>query len=335
MEKITFKVEAITPIFIAGADQKIINNEGLRAPSLKGLMRWWFRAIMGGMIPLRHLKILESQLYGDTNQRSKIKIFSKTNASPSNINIHRDLRYLWFSIYLQRKKEERLQCYPPKSEFKIILLSDDSLSLKITTACLWLIIFLGGIGSRMRRGAGSLKVISLSNRTTYDFIFKGKTLDDLKEFITKNLNKIFKDFQDYAGNKFNPKNHPNFAILSRDTAKIALVSQVFNDWKECLKKISDLYQIFRRQKSPYDRYTFGLPIINYRRFRDLRHASPLLFGVFELNGKYTVRIIKFFSSIHKDFISNLRFLKRDLNELNISIAKDNNLGELQIEIPEI
>ena len=39
MHSVTLEVETITPLFIAGADQRNIENEGLRAPSLRGLLR--------------------------------------------------------------------------------------------------------------------------------------------------------------------------------------------------------------------------------------------------------------------------------------------------------
>ena len=40
MGEVILEVDTITPLFIAGADQRNIENEGLRAPSLRGAMRW-------------------------------------------------------------------------------------------------------------------------------------------------------------------------------------------------------------------------------------------------------------------------------------------------------
>ncbi|HYK85247.1 MAG TPA: type III-B CRISPR module RAMP protein Cmr1, partial [Ktedonobacteraceae bacterium] len=47
MQEVTFNVETITPLFLAGADQ---NTAELRAPSFRGAMRYWFRALVGGMV---------------------------------------------------------------------------------------------------------------------------------------------------------------------------------------------------------------------------------------------------------------------------------------------
>ena len=41
MKKITFGCEVITPMFLSGAD----GNPELRPPSIKGMMRFWWRAI--------------------------------------------------------------------------------------------------------------------------------------------------------------------------------------------------------------------------------------------------------------------------------------------------
>lgn len=42
LKKITFEIETITPMFLAGAEQ---GKAELRAACLKGLLRFWWRAI--------------------------------------------------------------------------------------------------------------------------------------------------------------------------------------------------------------------------------------------------------------------------------------------------
>ncbi|OPX29474.1 MAG: type III-B CRISPR module RAMP protein Cmr1 [Candidatus Omnitrophica bacterium 4484_171] len=48
MKTITFECETITPMFLAGADGR---TPELRPPSIKGAMRFWWRA-MNGHLPL-------------------------------------------------------------------------------------------------------------------------------------------------------------------------------------------------------------------------------------------------------------------------------------------
>jgi len=392
MEKTTLELETVTPLFIAGADQRNIENEGLRAPSLRGLLRWWFRAIMGGIVSTEDLRELESKIFGSTDQKSSVKILSTTKSQPSEISIPSDLRYLWFSIHMQKRKNQRLQCYLPKTKFKITLSSDDEDNLKITLGCLWTLIYLGGAGARMRRGAGSLKINNVSGKIPYTFIFTGNTSTDAKEFIEKNLAEIFGDFKEYAGEKYNPQTNPNFAVLSKNHAKMSLIQQPLDTWEECLMRVGNIYKNFRTRSNVKveERFIWGLPIRspqNLRRFENLlkknlqkkgwkeekiekeikrlrklkenellreieisadktkqiflklllleklRQASPLLIGVMDLNGKYAIRLVKFYTSIHPDFSSKLRFLRQDLDYFDNIVAKNKELGEMEIELP--
>ena len=362
LEEISIDVETVTPLFIAGADQRNIENEGLRAPSLRGLLRWWFRAIMGGMTAVSDLKELESKIFGSTEMGSNVRILSLTEEKPSLMKVERrrdprtnrsksflvleregasnmeydltmGLGYLWFSIPMQIKQGQRIKCYPPKTKFKIVLSSCDENSLKIALGCLWSLIYLGGIGARMRRGAGSLKVNEVSGKTPYEFVFDKKSVNEAKEFIESNLVKISKDFKKYADRKFNPQKNPKFAVLSH--AKVSLIDRPFDDWESTLEMISEVYQQFRRRKKLSHRYTFGLPIITHSQFRTLRQASPLLIGVMDLNGSYTARIVKFYTSIHHNFSEQLEFLKRDLDGFNNAVTENKNLCEIKIKIPEV
>ncbi|MHA1363061.1 MAG: type III-B CRISPR module RAMP protein Cmr1 [Candidatus Freyarchaeota archaeon] len=333
--EVQFELEAVTPIFIAGADQRSIGKEGLRAPSLKGLLRWWFRAIMGGMVPLRDLRLLEGSVFGDTSRKSLVKIKSVARTDPSEISIPNSLRYLWFSIYMQKRHNQRLQCYSPGNRFEIVMRSDDEKVLEIVSGCLWAVVYLGGIGSRMRRGAGSLKITKEPGNTFCDFVFGGKNVEDAKEFVETNLQKILNAFKEYAGEKYNPPRNPNFPVLSEGYAKLSLIEQPFDRWDKVLEHISNVYQQFRRRKRLQHRYTFGLPIISHRDLKNLRQASPIMIGIMDLNGKYTARINKFYTSIHPHFSTKMGFLSQDLDNFDDIIERSMELGEIKIKIPRV
>src|SRR5215472_11657363 len=68
MQEVTFEVETITPLFLAGADQATAE---LRAPSFRGEMRYWLRALVGGMMGtgpdgLKMVKNAENEVFGAT-----------------------------------------------------------------------------------------------------------------------------------------------------------------------------------------------------------------------------------------------------------------------------
>ena len=70
MNTIIFECESVTPMFMFGADGK---TPELRPASIKGVMRFWWRAIHGND-DIEKLKYDESDIFGSTNGRSKVNI---------------------------------------------------------------------------------------------------------------------------------------------------------------------------------------------------------------------------------------------------------------------
>jgi len=46
MKKLSFMLETITPLFLSGNDQTTVE---LRAASIRGHLRYWYRALLGGL----------------------------------------------------------------------------------------------------------------------------------------------------------------------------------------------------------------------------------------------------------------------------------------------
>lgn len=354
LQSITLDVETITPLFIAGADHAYIEGEGLRSPTLRGLMRWWFRAIMGGMSDEATLREQENKVFGSKNTRSKVRILTSTLDKPVSINqlsALTELRYLWFSINMQNARGQRLSCYPPGSKFSITLMSNDADALSLAACALWSTIYLGGVGARMRRGAGSLKVLKADSDADYcNFLFSGsKIVPDAANFMSNNLKTIFKCFTKLSSKK--PTQEPTFCVLSKKTAKLALLSQVnglFNCYEDGLKAVSAVYQQYRggiRDRygkkqggiPPADRVVFGLPFVfgrpSQRIYTGFRQASPLFIGVVKLDTGYAIRLVKFSSSIHKDFSAKSGLVKRHFDLLDNRLR--DRFSETEIAIPEV
>jgi len=70
MKTVTFSCETITPMFMYGADGK---TPELRPASIKGVMRFWWRAINGDL-PLDDLKKQEDEIFGNTEKKSSFSI---------------------------------------------------------------------------------------------------------------------------------------------------------------------------------------------------------------------------------------------------------------------
>ena len=66
------ELEAVSPLWIGGADSRA----ELRAPSFRGCLRYWFRALAGAFfgqkLPL--LRAAEAAVYGDTKRASTVVV---------------------------------------------------------------------------------------------------------------------------------------------------------------------------------------------------------------------------------------------------------------------
>jgi CRISPR-associated protein Cmr1 len=65
MKSITFTCETITPMFLSGADGQ---TPELRAPSIKGALRFWWRAV-NGHLELKELKEKEATIFGSPDDK--------------------------------------------------------------------------------------------------------------------------------------------------------------------------------------------------------------------------------------------------------------------------
>ncbi|NPA48201.1 MAG: type III-B CRISPR module RAMP protein Cmr1, partial [Thermococci archaeon] len=58
MYETTFELETLTPLFMRGADQ---SKAEFRPASVKGVMRWWFRALAGSYFGNNIAKLREAE----------------------------------------------------------------------------------------------------------------------------------------------------------------------------------------------------------------------------------------------------------------------------------
>lgn len=167
MHTITFTCEIITPMFLAGADgttSELKFPPELRPPSFKGVLRFWWRAMHGNMA-IAVLKQEEAVLFGGGGEKARrspvmITIDSDHAIIQRNGDIGIDqqkqpgIGYLFYSTMFVQKRD----CFKSGSEFAISLSSYSLESLEWTVKAFACLVFFGGLGSRTRRGAGSIFV---------------------------------------------------------------------------------------------------------------------------------------------------------------------------------
>lgn len=171
MNSVTFECEIITPMFLAGADGK---TPELRPPSIKGMMRFWWRAIKGED-NIEKLGIEEGNLFGSSDEKiGKAKFLVRIIAN--------NLTTGEFSPVPHRTNKFKFKGFNIGQKFSVLLAGKDNITNFKTIY--ELAMLLGGFGKRSRRGFGSIHC------ENWDFT------DDngLIQFIHSKLNSIQNDF---------------------------------------------------------------------------------------------------------------------------------------------
>jgi CRISPR-associated protein Cmr1 len=285
MKTITFNCEVITPMFLSGADG---STPELRPASIKGAMRFWWRA-MHGHLSLDELSARESQLFGgsaDGQGRSKVRLRvenlslgQSSEALPKrmirtydkyNINC---LDYLAFGIseYNRDAKANILNrsYFKPGGKFSIELIFPQENELELLSAFSLLSEF-GGLGAKSRNGFGSFKVISNAE------LLPQVDLDSKTE--ASSFSAISKESKNDCGNK------------------------VFNTWADALFDLGKSYIEARQKVEAKHTYSIRIlltqPLIVDKKevretiLKDGRHGKPYFFHVSKNDdGKYFTSII--------------------------------------------
>jgi CRISPR-associated protein Cmr1 len=169
MERLQLSCEVVTPLFCAGADQQ---RPEIRPPSIRGAMRFWWRALHGAAVgnDIKALQQQESAVFGATEQASKVMVrVHPSELSIGQFDFRESLRYMGYGLAETREDPAR-RYIAPGAKFSIELLSPDIARLKQAAAALCLLLNLGGIGARSRRGWGSLRVTTEASADVLKFV---------------------------------------------------------------------------------------------------------------------------------------------------------------------
>jgi CRISPR type III-B/RAMP module RAMP protein Cmr1 len=165
----TFKLTTTTPVFNAGADQKA--EASIRVPSLRGPMRFWFRALAGTVAgaDLALLAAMETTIFGSANSASAVVLRLSGDLKATESAQHsRWLLYLMGQGLgdLQAGRTTRAFVAPGEStQLRMRFAHSRTSPAEVTAAIeylamasLWLTCAFGGVGSRARRGFGGIRI---------------------------------------------------------------------------------------------------------------------------------------------------------------------------------
>jgi CRISPR-associated protein Cmr1 len=209
-----------------GADGKTAE---LRPASIKGVMRFWWRAIHGNL-PLDKLHEKEGEIFGSTEGRSKVIIFPIEITKTENFQIsptpHHRQGYcskddkskncFFRNNECQKANEKDAKLYT--FTLKMMIHPNDYMDEKQLENLFILATTLGGFGQRSRRGFGSVKIVGSEALTSPETI---------KELIKK----INPKFSYTHQNKPRNEEYPYIQEIK--------VGKTYNTFNELLKKIGE------------------------------------------------------------------------------------------------
>lgn len=310
MQSVKLTLETVTPLFLGGADQQ----PELRPASVRGALRYWLRAALGGVIgdnDLDELRRREAEVFGKTEQGSAVVVrVSGTLSKIDDFDLDRDggrqLRsghnYFYYST---RLGENRRVPFAPGQPKAVLTLStrpgveNASNILQKAAASAWLLTHLGGLGMRARRCGGSMQVVEGDFSGLPEFVISASAPQNLKTHLVSGLKQVCAAI----GTLQSPSRE--FDVLHPDVCRVWVITEEnpWRTWKDAVNAMGKAMQGFRAERGA-DRNRansiFGVPILHGPSYGLQRRASPLWLRVTKLSGGQYVGVATLFKSDFKE-----------------------------------
>ncbi len=300
LKTIHFEIETITPMFLSGADQ---GKAELRAASIKGLLRYWWRALH----PTSNIDVLrqkESSIFGsggenegggssfsirltyDSLPTTKEK-FPKQNievvikGTKRSINI---LEYLAYGTYEYKKGEGNVflrEWIKPNTKFHIEMTFLKEAFMEETLKAMYAFSLFGGMGSRSRNGFGGFRILSW--KEALDLLSHAFSLEDA--YSKRNISKFVKGIASQPYTSFTQK------------TRLFRSKKTFPNWDSALAEIGKIYRTAREsleRKHVYEKRQYvGAPIIADKKNKSFldRHSKPYFMRVAREDTQYRSYIL--------------------------------------------
>ncbi len=251
-------------MFLAGADGR---TPELRSPSIKGMMRFWWRALHGHLA-IEDLKEEEAKVFGASDERigrSKFKIQM----------LGKSLDIGEYSPVPHTDKF-KFKGISPNQKILIILSSQFDRNIDEYSDILKISFLLGGVGKRARRGFGSIKILNV-NGQPYNTDFN-------LENILKLINNIVPNKYALDRNKIvlKEKNDREYPFLRE-----ILLGNEYPSWKELVETVG---------QASHDCKDNSLGFV----MRNKRLASPIYVSVLKISEKEYRPILSTLNTVVED-----------------------------------
>jgi CRISPR-associated protein Cmr1 len=258
LKSVDVELEAVTPLWIGGADR----HAELRPPSMRGCLRYWFRALAGGLLQesLPEIFAAESAVFGSTARASAVVV--RLFGSPRiGIPIADEpepppgLGYMFWSV-LQQKRDAilpgerfRLRMTLRPLPFAAVEVAGRKLEkadcFELAAVALWLFVRLGGVGARSRRGGGGLRAIAEPEgwpARLPPLVSRATSPAELATELGEGLRRLRQAARWQARPPADPS---SYDILHERVCQLYLADKTFDTWREAANWGGELFQAFR------------------------------------------------------------------------------------------
>lgn len=279
LPSVTFDCEILTPTFLAGARQD--GDPELRGPSLRGALRYWYRALLGGRGITEQDRLREqgAEIFGSPDRASPLQVrllpYDVTEDKRKGASMIDELdesntgtRYLWYFTHptLTEKEDkydpsEDRRYIVPGARFEVQLLvrpdlfagEDSEEALREAARAFWLLAHLGGIGLRSRRMAGAfeadlvespehLELPSFDAPSGYDDWFTGQ-------------------LQQFGAGAQSVSARPQFDALTAGHFGAWRLGISEDSWEDLVEAIGDKFESHRGDLDIPEKVGLGLPMV--------------------------------------------------------------------------
>lgn len=273
MHRLVLDCEVVTPMFIGGAypDQ----TAELRVPSFRGALRWWYRALLAGrgVSSIDELKKEEAAVFGSTDRASAVRIAlldsEVETAKPKTIqrlnSANSGTSYLYHFVQAGDNDRRHIK---PGQRFVLMVqaLPKDAAVLADVARALWLLSYLGGVGTRSRRMAGSfaIRVVDAPDGLTLpSFTPSGS----FAQWLTAELTSIL-------STGATPLNMAGLAVMHPDMVRVGCLPHG-KPWEQTVEDMGSHYKEFRdlRSVKTPQKVPLGLPLATGKKGTEKVHVT--------------------------------------------------------------
>lgn len=280
--KIELNCKTLTPLFIYGAN----NNLEIRSSSIKGLMRFWWRAANCHRYnSISEMRKEEAKIFGrfykeegkDKNIKSKFTVLVEmikekiAECNPNNNKSEINEKYLFYS---KASIPNNDKFYKPGTAFKIsfIFKNKDKNIINEVLKTFKILMLFGGMGTRSRKGGGNFIVTDCKGIDEFNISFpEYYTFEEIKKF--------------YNGIIDNHKMNSNLTKKISNLAEGNIFKFRTEKKQNILKEMENKYEEFRGNKKLAELVGFGIPVNKLNKKyqnNNNRFPSKVIFKIMEL-----------------------------------------------------